>query len=204
MDGKPLGTTTIPAGSLVLPHLSRGTHLLTVSYPGFDSWSKPISLGWFEMTHPLNVTLQVPSFPLTVQTNPAGADVQLDMHDAGISNARGYLVIQKVPRGQHMITVLLNGYPTRASTLWVSGPSSIRIDLAAALNSVSSTNSQGSATSNVEAQQWLARAKTQYQGGDFSGAIQSCDSALRLNPSDAEAAQLKSKIQETMKILGKQ
>jgi hypothetical protein len=66
-------------------------------------------------------------------------------------------------------------------------------------------NTTGQASAGpAEASQWIARAESQFQQGDYHGAIQSCDAALHLNPSDIKAKQLKAKIESTMKILGKQ
>lgn len=193
LDGKPVGATTVPGGVIVLSHLARGSHILSLSYPGFDTWSQSVSLGWFELAHPLRVSLQVPAFPVSVQTNPGGADVQLDAHDVGVSNTSGLLVIQKVPRGQHMITAVLNGYPSRTSTFWVGGPSSVRIDLAAA-----------AATIDAEVQSHIQRAQELYQQRQFDSAIAECDEALRLAPTSDQAAKLKAQIQQTKSILGVQ
>lgn len=193
LDGKPLGSTSSQGGALVLPHVSRGTHILSLSYPGFDVWSEPISLGWFQLSHPLTVSLPLPSFPLSVQTNPGGAKVELDAQDAGVSDASGNLVIPKVPRGQHMVTVSLDGYPSQSSTLWVAGPSSIKIDLVAA-----------GAAEDAEVQSHLQRAQDLYQQRQFDAAIAECDEALQLAPTNDQAAKLKAQIQQTKSILGVQ
>jgi len=52
--------------------------------------------------------------------------------------------------------------------------------------------------------EWFRRFITNHlQQADYRNAIQSCDAALRVEPGNAKAAQLKAKIEETMKILGK-
>jgi len=65
------------------------------------------------------------------------------------------------------------------------------------------TASPDSSRSTAEAEQWISRAENQFQQADYRSAIQSCDAALRAEPGNAKAAQLKAKIQETMRILGK-
>jgi hypothetical protein len=60
-----------------------------------------------------------------------------------------------------------------------------------------------SSRSTAETEQWVSRAENQFQQADYRSAIQSCDAALRAEPGNAKAAQLKAKIQETMRILGK-
>jgi Double zinc ribbon/PEGA domain len=325
LDGKLVGRTRNDGGSLIVPYLVHGTHTLRVTHPGFDDWSQSVSLGYFELSHPVRATLSVPSFALTVVTNPAGANVQVDGHDGGTSDAAGRLVVEKVSRGQHVITVLLAGYPGRSSTVWVGGPLSVQVDLAGAASpaegggseiasppgnvqvqtpfgTVESTTDPNQASRNVgvdsypgaavvrgsaanmtfggthtasvdfettdppsavrdfykskfptanvmcsqadrctimsgdrtnmttinillengktrlhiarvtkaansgspaEVNQWLSKAEDQFQQGDYRGAIQSCDSALSLDPTNAKARQLKAKVEDTMKILGK-
>jgi len=66
-----------------------------------------------------------------------------------------------------------------------------------------STNSSDSSRSTAEAEQWVSRAENQFQQADYRSAIQSCDAALRAQPGNAKARQLKAKIEETMRILGK-
>jgi len=68
---------------------------------------------------------------------------------------------------------------------------------------LNSTPRSTSSQSGAEAEQWVSRAETQFQQADYRNAIQSCDAALRVEPGNAKAAQLKAKIEETMKILGK-
>jgi hypothetical protein len=60
------------------------------------------------------------------------------------------------------------------------------------------------ASTAAEVNQWLSRAENQFGQGDYRGALQSCDAALRLNSSDARAKELRAKIVNTMRILGKQ
>lgn len=210
LDGKPLRTPSNQAGVLVLPHLTHGTHTLRLTHPGFGDWSQSVDLGYFEVSHPLRAALPVPSFPLTVLTNPAGAKVQLDSQDAGTTGAEGSLVIQNVARGQHRLTVSLGGYPSRSSTVWIEEPLSIRLDLVDTAVPSESGGQRGSepadtnpSRSTAEVEQWLSRAENQFQQADYRSAVQSCDAALRIEPSNAKATQLKAKIEETMKILGK-
>jgi hypothetical protein len=57
LDGKLLGSTTVAGGSLVLSHVSRGQHTLTVTHAGSDSYSEQISIGFFEMKHKVTIDL---------------------------------------------------------------------------------------------------------------------------------------------------
>lgn len=57
LDGKLLGSTTAAGGSLVLPHVSRGQHTLTVTHAGSDTYSEQIPVGFFEMKHKVTIDL---------------------------------------------------------------------------------------------------------------------------------------------------
>jgi Tfp pilus assembly protein PilF len=88
---------------------------------------------------------------------------------------------------------------------------SARVDLVDAAVAAESGGSQparepasaGTAQSTAEAEQWVSRAEAQFQQADYRSAVQSCDAALRIEPGNAKAKQLKAKIEETMRILGK-
>ena len=193
LDGKPAGRTVGQGGSLVLPHLAHGTHALSLTHPGFDEWAQPVALGWFHLSHPLKVVLPVPTFPLTVITIPASAKVQIDGQDAGATGPDGTLVVPKVQRGQHLVTVTMPGYPPWSNSVWVSAPLSIRANLAAA-----------AAAAQQEIASHLGRAHILFEQRQYEGAIGECDAVLHLDPSNQEAANLKSQIQQTMSILGVQ
>lgn len=191
LDGKPVGRTVGLGGSLVLPHLDHGTHILSLIHPGFDEWSQPVELGWFKLSHSLKVTLPVPTFPLTILTIPSTAKVQLDGQDAGATDPDGKLVIPKVPRGQHIVTVTMEGYPPWSNSVWIAGPASLRADLAAAAAAV-----------QQEIASRLERAQMLFQQRQYQAAIAECDAVLHLDPSNQQAANLKSQVQQTMSILG--
>lgn len=70
-------------------------------------------------------------------------------------------------------------------------------------NATQSPMVKPSVQSTAEADQWISRAENQFQQSDYRGALQSCDTALRIDPNNVKAARLKTKVQETMKILGK-
>jgi hypothetical protein len=53
------------------------------------------------------------------------------------------------------------------------------------------------------ADQWAAQAEAWFQRGNYREALQNCEAALRIDPGNARAVQLKAKIDETMRILGK-
>lgn len=191
LDGKPVGTTAGQAGSLVVPHVSHGTHTLSIARPGFDVWSQTFSVGWLRISHPLNVKLPVPSFPLAVVTNPGGAKVQLDGNDVGTSDESGNFIVQGVPRGQHVVTVMLDGYPTWSSSFWIQSPFTTRADLA-----------EAAAAAQQEIASRLSRAQMLFEQRQYQAAVAECDAILRLDPGNQQATSLKSQVQQTLSILG--
>lgn len=191
LDGKPVGRTIGQPGVLILPHLTHGVHSLTLTHPEFDEWAQPVELGWLEFSHSLKVALPIPKYPLTILTNPGGTRVQLDGQDAGVSDEVGNLVIQKVPRGQHVVTATRDGFPGWSGGVWVGSPSSIRVDLA-----------EMAARRQQEITSHLERAQSLYQQREYPAAIAECDAILNLDPANQQAAALKAQIQQTMSILG--
>ena len=211
LDGKPVGQTAAQDGSLVLPHLTHGTHVLTIAQSNFDEWKQPVVLGWFELRHPLAVSLQVPTFALKVLTDVGGARIQIDGQDSGVTNVGGILELSSVPRGQHLVTAFHDGYPSESSTIVIAAPTSVRLDFAAsalasgvALPQTAQQPAVGTppAVSVEQANRLLDEAENLFRGGEYKLAQQSCDAALRLDPNNSRALQLKTKIQETLRVLG--
>jgi Tfp pilus assembly protein PilF len=54
----------------------------------------------------------------------------------------------------------------------------------------------------VAVQQWLASAESQFEHNDYKEALFSCNTALQIDPQNSDAILLKSKIENTLKILG--
>jgi hypothetical protein len=90
----------------------------------------------------------------------------------------------------------------------VGGPPNQNAATTDAVPTAVTSQNQSPARSNslqasAQAEQWASRAEAQFQQADYQGAIQSCDTALGLDPGNSRAKQLKAKVEETMKILGK-
>lgn len=185
VDGKWIGATDIESGGLSLPHVARGTHVLQMAHFGFATWSRPVSLGWFELSHRVTVRLALPSFPLTVLTTPSSAKVQIDGRDVGVSDESGNLLVPNLPLGQHVVTVIRQGYPSWSRDLRIQSPLTIRADLAAA-----------AATARREVDSRLAHAQGLVQQRQYQIAIAECDAVLRLEPSNEQATTIKSQIQK--------
>lgn len=191
VDGKVVGTTSMRAGHLAIPHLKHGTHRITLLRPGFAPWSHTVWLGAFELSHPLHVKLPLPSYRLLVVTNPAGASVNLDGDIVGTSDASGRLVIPNVTRGVHTVIASADGYPSSTRRFYVAAPSSVRLDLAA----LAAQARQQEAT-------LLAQARMLYRQGRFRTAIGDCNALLSHDPKNQAAAHLKEQIEKTEAILG--
>jgi hypothetical protein len=184
LDAKFMGRTSDLGGSIVLPHLTHGSHTLNITRFGFNNWSQPISLGWFEFSHALTVPLPIPTYPLTIMTNPGGAKVQLDGKDAGVSDDNGNFSIPSVVRGQHTVTVIKEGFPSWSQALSISGPFSVRADLA-----------EAAASQLQEINARLERAMSFIQQRQYDAATAECDAILGLDPTNQQASALKSQIQ---------
>lgn len=190
LDGKPLGTSVGNPGVLTIPHLSRGSHRLDVTASGFEEWTQEVSLGWGESTHPLKVTLSLPTFPVTVLSKPPGAKVQIDGQEVGATDSSSRL-LAKVPQGQHTLTVTAQGYPPFSSPMFVLGPITVPVDLVML-----------AAQARQETAVHITNAQSFFQQRQYQAAVSECEAALRLDPSNHEATELESQIKQTMSVLG--
>lgn len=192
LDGIPIARTNYQTGALSLPHLHHGSHSLTITHFGFDDYAENLQLGWFELHHAEKILLPIPSFALTIQTNPPGAKISVDRLDNGVSDSTGNVTL-KLSRGQHSVSVSADGYPAWSHVVWIQGPLSLRADLAAA-----------AAAAQQEAALHASRAQSFYQQRQYQAALGECDAALKLDPTNQSATALRSQIQQTISILGAQ
>lgn len=191
IDGRTVGVTTAQGGIFSISHLKRGSHLVTLFRPGYEPWSKKISLGFFELSRHLTVKLPIPSYPISVITTPGRVRVRLDGKDVGSTDASGHLQIPNVPRGEHTVTVSADGYPSTGQRFYLQAPDVVRIDLAAL-------------EANVRRREaaMINQAHAFYRQRQFSAAIAKCDAVLKFDPKNQSAASLKKQIEQTENILG--
>jgi hypothetical protein len=193
LDGVSAGRSTGVGGTLVIPHVSRGEHTLTLAHAGFDNWVGQTSFGWFELSHSLNLALPIPTYLLRFQTVPAGVKLQLDGANVGVSDGAGNFTVAKVARGQHRITATKDGYPAWIEDIDLQGPSFLKPDLVARAGAL-----------QQEISAHLAHAQALYQERDYNAAIGECNVVLALESDNRAASSLRDQIQQTMSILQSQ
>ena len=198
LDNQYFGTSNVPDGVLVIKHALRQNHVLQVQYEGFQPFTQTVRLGKFESSHEVTAKLKLMNYPITVFTAPAQSHVTLDGQDAGTTNDNGSLVIPKVDRGTHHISVSHDGYGTASGNIEVYGRRGFRFDLL----SEAEAARQGAAARQRETSEHLDRGRALYKQGQYSEALAECDAALKVNPSNAATLALKKQIEQTRKILG--
>ena len=187
IDGQAAGVTDAQFGGLSIPRLGRGAHQVQVVHYGFEVWSEPVSLGWFRLSKKLTVKLALPTFPLTLLTNPGGATVQLDAKAAGTSDSLGNLTLPNVPTGRHTLSVSLKGYPAWSQAVFIQSAENLRVDLAAA-----------AAAQAQEIASRLQHVTELIQQQQLEAAMGECQAVLDLEPSNPQASDLKNTIQQAM------
>jgi hypothetical protein len=185
IDGKTAGVSDPQFGGLTIPQLGRGTHRIEIAHYGFQVWSQPISMGWFRLSRKLNAKLQLPSFPITLSTNPGGVSVQVDGKDAGTSDSSGNLTLQNIQVGRHVFTASYQGYPHWSQAIEVNSAGSLRVDLAA----LAANQAQQVAAHLQNAQQFM-------QQQQFQSAMGECQAVLNIDPANQDALNLQNLAQQ--------
>ncbi len=190
------------SGSAEFAGLPFGLRSLQIGHRDYEPLSTSISMGWLSGNR---FSFQLTPIPLTltVRTVP-GAEVLLNGQSAGTANDQGVFVKAGVMPGDYDIQVTLAGYR----------PFHLRRHLSpkfeqmyAGLN-ISQERMQQMQEERQYAQQNAARiqqllgsARQQFNSRQYKAALATVDEALRIEPANAGAQQLKNQIVQTMNIL---
>jgi hypothetical protein len=206
LDNAFVGATSKETPLLLLPHTTREKHTLQFQSVGYEPLAQVIYVGGFESSQNVAVKLALPHYPVTVITTPGnsivavdGSHVAADGRDFGASNEAGFLTIPSVDRGEHEFSVSHDGYRTATVKIDVDRRISLHFNL---------VNEAEAARQEAEVRQreiasHLDRGRVLYRQGQYAEASAECDSALKLDPSNAAALALQKQIEQTRRILGK-
>jgi hypothetical protein len=211
LDNNFVGATSNETGVFPLHHTTREKHTLQVQSPGYEPLKQAVSVGGLESSQEIAVKLTPLHYPVTVVTAPGnshvavdGSNIAADGKDIGTSNEAGLLVIPSVDRGEHEISASHDGYRTATEKIDVYGRRSVHLVLvseAEAGRQAAEAARQQAETRQREVAGHLERGRMLYRQGQYQGASDECDSALKLDPSNAAAQALKKQIDQTRKIL---
>jgi hypothetical protein len=190
LDDKPVGVSD-SSGRLILPHIARGSHSITVSHDGYQPYIQTQIIGSFALNAAYNLTLLQQTYRVTVQTRPPFSNVYVDDKLAGKSDAFGVLIIPAVSDGQHILKIQSTGFPIETMPIEIHSDNLVyNIDLAAKMAEMIQEKSAD-----------LQRAHELFQLQNFDAAIAACDAVLGIFPNDADATSLRAQIQQTKAIV---
>ncbi len=190
------------AGSVEFPGLPFGTRSLQIRDRDHEALSTIIPLGWLSSNH---FSFQLTPIPLTLMINTVpGAEVLLNGQSAGVSNNQGVFVKAGVMPGDYDIQVTLAGH----SPFHQKRHLSPKLERVFAWLNVSQERMQQmqeeqrhNQENAIKVQQLLGSARQQFNSRQYKAALASVDQALRIDPANSGAQQLKNQIVQTMNIL---
>jgi len=119
-DGTDAGTVP-PNGIFIIRDIVPGNHAIQVSREGYITQTMEIYVGKNEIQK-VPVTLQkAVSGPLTVSSDPPGAQAYLDGQMIGMTP----LTVADVPPGEHTLLITMDGYTDFSQTITITGEGSI-------------------------------------------------------------------------------
>ncbi len=193
---------TNPSGSAEFPGLPYGLRSLQIGHPDYEPLSTSINMGWLSGNR---FSFRLVPIPLTLTVNTApGAEVLLNGQSVGTANNQGVFVKAGVMPGDYDIQVTLAGY----SPFHIRRHLSPRFEQMYAGLNVSQERllqmqeEQRRAQENaVKVQQLLGSARQQFNSRQYKAALGTVDEALKIEPGNAWAQQLKNQIVQTMNVL---
>ncbi len=137
-------------------------------------------------------------YAMRLFTTPGGLNIALDGQQVGTSNASGFLLIPSVERGQHQLSLSLNGYRTKNSNIKVES----HRDWQVALVSDAEAAQQEAAAHQAEIDAHLDQGRALFRAAKYQDAVNECDAVLNTDPTNQAALALKKQIDQTRRILG--
>jgi hypothetical protein len=179
-----------------------GTRSLAIEHGDYAPLSTSMSLGWLSGNR-FSFHLTPIPLTLTVNTMP-GAEVVLNGQSVGTANNQGAFVKTGVMPGDYDIQVTLAGY----SPFQVRRHLSPKFEQMYAGLNISQEHlhqmqeEQRRAQENAgKVQHLLGSARQQFNSRQYQAALGTVDEALRIEPGNTGAQQLKNQIVQTMSIL---
>lgn len=179
-----------------------GRRTLQITHPEYEPLSTTLNTGWLSSN---SFSFHLNPIPLTLQINTRpGATISLNNQTAGSADSEGVFQKQGILPGDYDIKVELSGYTPFHLTEHLS-PKFARIyaGLRPTAERVRAEQEQQQelAANSAKAQELLAAARREFASRQYSSALASVNEALRLEPNNTQAQQLKNQIAQTMNIL---
>jgi len=190
------------SGAVQFVGLPFGQRRLQIQHPDFEPLTATIHMAWLS-SNQFSFHLTAVPLTLTVNTNP-GASVFLNGQAMGIANNQGILVKSGVTPGDYDIEVSLTGYNAFRQHRHLSPRfAQIYAQLYISQERIQALQEeQRRAQQNAaQFQQLFASAQREFNSRQYQPALAAIDEALKLEPGNQPAQQLRSRIVQTINIL---
>lgn len=195
-------STANASGSMEVAGMPFGSRNLQIGNRDYRPVSTAISMGWLSDNR---FSFQLTPIPLTLTVNSMpGAEVLLNGKSIGTANSQGVFIKTDVMPGDYDIQVTMSGYNPFHQTGHLSPPFQ---QVYAGLNvsreriqQIQEEQQQAQANA-LKVQQLLRNAQQQFNSRQYQAALAGVEEALKLQPANADAQQLKTRIVQTINIL---
>ena len=190
------------AGSAEFHNLPFGVRHLQIHDRDHEPLSTSISMGWLSSNR---FSFHLTPIPLTLQVNTVpGAEVLLNGQNAGTANNQGVFVKPGLMPDDYDIQVTMAGYnPFHEKRHLSPRFEQVYVGLSVSQERIRQMQEeQRQAQENTaKVQQLLRTAQQQFSSRQYQAALTTVDDALKLDPENAGAQQLKTRVARTIDIL---
>ncbi len=189
-------------GNVELKRLDYGSARLVIQHPDYEPLDTNVHLSWLGTNRfrydlkPIPATVRIDTLP--------GATVYLNGREAGRANGQGRYLSGELSPGEYDIEVKLAGYSpyvehrrlrAGSTQVWTNlNPTAERLRQVEAEQQKASENA-------AQVQRLFSAAQQRFASRQYNAALESVNQALRLDPANAGALQLRDQIVQTMSIL---
>jgi hypothetical protein len=193
LDGRVLSSDNTPTEFREIPH---GERQLEITHRDYQPPRDIVHHGWFS-NH--NLTYQLKPIPITLVVNTtSGAEILLNNSSVGHADQAGHFQKDNLEGGSYQIRLREAGYLESSYAIEIH-PS--QNNVVNAYLTMSPGRQRQIEENRQEISSLLRTAQQQFANRQYSSALASIDAALKLDPSNGEAAGFRARIVETMNIL---
>jgi hypothetical protein len=193
LDGRPSTGDNTVAAFRGIPH---GERQLEITHRDYQPLRDAVHHGWFS-NHNLTYQLNPIPISLVVNTTPR-AEVLLNNSTVGHADQEGHFQKDNLVGGSYQIRLREAGYLELSYAIEIHP---FQQNVVNAYLTISPGRQRQIEENRQEITSLLRTAQQQFANRQYSSALASVDAALKLDPSNGEAAGFRARIVETMNIL---
>lgn len=203
LDGGRMSGTADASGNADLLQVPYGSRSVEIIHPDYERFETAVSVSLLSANR---FPFQLKPIPLTLTVNTIpGAEVSLNGQSQGNANSQGVFSKDGVNSGIYDILVTLPGYSSFSRARYHLSPASNSLDASLTISPERQRQMQEELQRELQgaerSRQLVIAARQQFNARQYEAALQSVDEALKIQPGNVEAQQLRSQVVQTMNIL---